>query len=135
MLAHSGIDCPGASRPCVERKHDIGQVSIVFCPSCTLGRLTNETHSHNVLDARDGSCKSMQGCSECVAMSKCAFSKVTFECQDKKEGNKEQVQSNVGCPQMNQMQSVSGSCNQEYNTADSPTFCRCLPQRRERRQG
>ncbi|ETW81493.1 hypothetical protein HETIRDRAFT_451269 [Heterobasidion irregulare TC 32-1] len=60
----------------------------------------------NLLDARGSSCGSVRGCSQCVAISDCAFSKVTFECQNKKEGSKEQVQSNVGCPQMNQMQSV-----------------------------
>ncbi|KDQ12157.1 hypothetical protein BOTBODRAFT_425628 [Botryobasidium botryosum FD-172 SS1] len=62
------------------------------------------------IEAR-ANCAKPQGCSNCVKTSGCAFSKIAFTCGPKSSVAKDQVTSNTGCPQMNQMQSVFPAVN------------------------
>ncbi|KDQ12160.1 hypothetical protein BOTBODRAFT_46017 [Botryobasidium botryosum FD-172 SS1] len=57
------------------------------------------------IDSRVNNCANLQGCSNCVANAACGFSKTAFTCLTRSgAANANQVTSNTGCPQMNQMQ-------------------------------
>ncbi|KDQ12159.1 hypothetical protein BOTBODRAFT_46016 [Botryobasidium botryosum FD-172 SS1] len=78
---------------------------------------------HNVtavgayIEAR-ANCAKPQSCSSCVKTSGCAFSKTTFTCGPKSSAAKDQVTSNTGCPQINQMQSNGEILKTVWESAD-----------------
>jgi len=64
------------------------------------------------IDSRANNCANLQGCSKCVANAACGFSKTAFTCSTRSgAANANQVTSNTGCPQMNQMQAVFPAVN------------------------
>jgi len=73
---------------------------------------THDIAARSSIDSRANNCASLQGCSNCVANAACGFSKTAFTCLTRSgAANANQVTSNTGCPQMNQMQAVFPAVN------------------------